>query len=253
MSEQVVVPNLRLGKKAAKFDRRTLRLATYIEKRKLPHVPLTHNLSSKTLKAIPHLGKMKNDKLGDCTCAALGHAFQTWSVYGGKPWTPTDAEIVEAYNLINGGVDQGAAMLDALQMARNVGIGGNTIYAYVAVDPLNHDQVRTAAFLFGGLYFGANLPVSAQDQLDKGQWEVTDGPAATPGSWGGHAINLVDYDKKGVTFVTWGALQKATWDWVARYCDECYAVLEEDWVGSDNRSPQGFSLSKLARDIKALT
>lgn len=246
----VVDPGRRLGKLAPKFDERTLRLARYIEKRKLPKVPATHNLSRKTLKAFRGvLGMMANDRYGCCTIAALSHEHQTWSAYGGKPWEPTPAEVIEAYNRVNGGVDEGAFMLDALNMARKVGIGGNTIYAYAAIDPTNRDQFKTAAFLFGGLYVGAMLPVSAQRQ---DVWDVGEGPAFAPGSWGGHAMNVVDYSPKGVTFVTWGELQRATWAWVERYVDEAYAVLEQDYVGDDRRSPQGFSLAKLAADLKGL-
>jgi hypothetical protein len=259
-SRAVIVPGHRLGKLPPKFDKRTLRLAAYIEKRKLPRVPQTHTLSKKTLAAFPDLGMMKNDMLGDCTVASFGHLYQTWSVFGGKPWRPTDTEIVEVYDRVNGGRDEGAAMLDVLNSVREVGIGmrpindaGATgrdrIYAYVAIDPQDHDQVRTAHFLFGGLYAGANLPRSAQDQK---VWDLVDGNGSEPGSWGGHAISVIDYRKKGLTFVTWGKLQLVTWEWWDRYVDEAYAVLEEDYLGDDNRSPQGFSLRKLADDLKGL-
>jgi len=246
----VIAPGRKLGKLPPKFDARTLRLAHYIEKRKLPKVPKTHNLSRKTLKAFPDLGMMNNDRLGCCTIAGLAHAEQTWSTYGGNPRRPTDEQIVEAYNRINGGEDSGAFMIDALKMARTVGVGGNPIYGFVSVHPYDHDQVRTALFLFGGLYVGAGLPYSAQDQK---VWDIGDGPSFAPGSWGGHTFNAVDFDAKGLTIVTWGALQRMTWAFWDRYVDECYAVLEQDYVGDDNRSPQGFSLSKLAADLKGLS
>lgn len=244
-----MVPGRRLGKRAAKFDKRTLRLAKYIEKRKLPKVPLTHTLSKKTLAAFPDIGKMKNDALGDCTCAGIGHAFQTWSAYGGEPWRPTDAQVVEVYDRINGGRDEGAAMLDALNSVRERGMGGNKIYAYVGIDPQNHDQVRTAHFLFGGIYAGANLPVNAQTQK---VWDFVPENGSAPGSWGGHAFNVIDYGKKMLTIVTWGELQKMTWEWWDRYVDEAYCILEEDYVGDDKRSPQGFSMKHLAADLKGL-
>lgn len=248
-SAAVLVEGRRLGKLPPKFDRRTLRLATYIEKRKLPKVPAAHTLSKKTLAAFPDLGMMRNDALGDCTCAGLGHAFQTWTTYGKAPWRPSDADVVALYDKVNGGVDEGANMLDVLNKARSEGIGGNKIYAFVAIDPLDHDQVRTAHFLFGGLYAGANLPVAAQTQK---VWDVTSGNGSEPGSWGGHAFNVTDYAKTTLTIVTWGETQKMTWEWWDRYVDECYAILEEDFVGADRRSPQGFSLTKLEADLKGL-
>ena len=225
-------------------------MARYLEKRRRPVIPKTHTLSRKTMKAFPELGMMLNDEIGLCTCAALAHMEQTWSTYGGEPRRPTDDQILEAYRRINGGVDEGAAMLDALKMARRDGIGGNRIYAFVAIDPQNHDQVRTAAFLFGGLYVGLMLPRSAQFQ---DVWEVSEGNGSEPNSWGGHAASVVDYSPKGLTIVTWGGLQRLSWEFFSRYCDEAFCLLEEDYVGSDNRSPQGFSLNKLAKDLEGLS
>jgi hypothetical protein len=246
----VIDSKRRLGKLPPKFDKRTLTLPGYIEKRRLPKVPKTHALSKKTLSAMGgRVGMMLNDVLGCCTIAALGHSHQAWSVYGGKPWRPTDDEIVEAYDRVNGGEDNGAYMLDVLNMARKEGIGGNRIFAYVSINPLNHDQVRTAHYLFGNLYFGANLPVSAQDQK---VWDVVEGNGSEPGSWGGHAMNAWDLTPTGLVVPTWGAMQRMTWAWWDRYVDECYTILEEDYVGEDKRSPQGFSLAKLAKDLKAI-
>jgi hypothetical protein len=37
-----------------------------------------------------------------------------------------------------------------------------------------------------------------------------------------------------------------------RYVDEAYAILEEDFLGADKKSPQGFSFKKLAADLKGL-
>src|SRR5678816_2355155 len=100
----------KLGKKAAKFDRRTLALAPYLEKRKLPKITLTHTLSKRTLLNFPDLGMMGNADHSDCTFAGLGHAEQVWSTYGDGPYRPTDAEILAAYFALTGGADDGLAM-----------------------------------------------------------------------------------------------------------------------------------------------
>jgi hypothetical protein len=247
----VVVPGMKLGKLPAKFDRRTIQMSDKIEKRKLPKIPLTHTLSKKTLVMFPKLGIMGNDDYGDCTFAAIGHMHQTWTTYGGKPWQPTDAEIIAAYLKHTGGRDEGANMLDVLKLMRNEGIAGNKIDAFVAISLLNHDQVRTAHFLFGGLYVGAMLPQSAQTQMGK-EWDVIEGNGAAPGSWGGHCMSVIDYTKRGPVVVTWGKLQKMTWAFWDRYFDEGFVVLEQGYIGDDKRSPQGFSMKKLADDLKSI-
>lgn len=251
---QVVVPNRRLGKKPPAYDPRTLRLARYIEKRKVPKVPQRHVLSKKTIAAFPTLGMMGNDALGDCTFASKGHAFQTWSTYGGQPWRPTDDQIREGYFATGDHQDTGRNMLEVLNYLRKTGIGGNKIFAFVAVDPKDHDQVRTAHYLFGGLDVGIALPVTAQKQTGAGKvWDyVPNVNGSEPNSWGGHDVNLEDTGAKELTVITWGELQRVTWAFWDRYVDECWAILEEDYVGADKKSPQGFSFAKLAADLKGL-
>ena len=54
----------------------------------------------------------------------------------------------------------------------------------------DHELVQTAAWLFGGLYIGLQMPLSAQKQVI---WDWTGSLAgpARPGSWGGHAVDVV--------------------------------------------------------------
>jgi hypothetical protein len=44
----------------------------------------------------------------------------------------------------------------------------------VRVDHTDHDQLRMAHYVFGGLKVCAGLPLSAADQIDRGlPWDVT--------------------------------------------------------------------------------
>jgi len=263
----VVVPGRRLGKLAPAFDKRTLRMAKYIEKRKLPKIPARHVLSKKTVRAFPTLGMMVNDALGDCTFASKGHAWQTWSTYGGVPWRPSDEAIKAAYFATGDHQDTGRNMLEILNYLRDTGLDGRKIYAFMAIDPKNHDQVRTAHYLFGGLDVGLSLPVTAQAQTGKGKvWDYLPGAnGSEPGSWGGHDVNLEDTlgperprstvagtSQAGLAIITWGELQRVTWAFWDAYVDECYAILEQDYLGTDGKSPQGFSFKQLADDLKGL-
>ena len=78
-----------------------------------------------------------------------------------------------------------------------------------------------------------------------------DGPDA-PGSWGGHAVDVVGYDEGGLTVVTWGALQRLTWAFWDRYCDEAWCVLSPDFL-TEGRSPQGFDVDALRHDLELVT
>lgn len=251
--EQIVVPQRRLGKLPPKFDKRTLRLASFVDLDTIAKPPVRHTLS-KHVVAHPGFsawGMMVNDLKGDCTCAGIGHARQVWTAYGSPILhTPSDESIIALYNEVNGGVDEGANMLDVLNkmLVSPTALENDTIIGFVAASAQNDRLTRLCHFLFGGVYVGVNLPQNAQDQK---VWELKPGNGEEPGSWGGHAIWMVDYDAFGPTYITWGALQKASWEWHRRYCDEQYGVLDDDWL-KVGRSPQGFRIRALKNAIDKL-
>lgn len=242
---------VKLGKKAAVHDPRTLRLANYLDLSLLPVLPASIDWSD----GISNWGMMLNDSLGDCTCAAAGHLMMLWSANDGKMFTPADADILAAYEAVGGykpsdaSTDNGAIEVDVLNFWTNEGIAGDKIAAYAYINAKNQHLVMAAVDLFGGCYVGVALPVSAQNQHP---WHITDGPDAEPGSWGGHAIPIVAYDEDGLTCITWGTKQKMTWDWFFKYCDEAYAILDSKWFGDDNTAPNHFNLAQLQSDLKAL-
>ena len=251
----------RLGKRAPRHDCRTLRLEKYLDLSALPPVPPARAWD----KGIANWGQMMNDRLGDCTCAAAGHAVQVWTANVGKELTVPDSAVLAAYEAAGGyvpghpGTDNGAVMLDVLNLWRKAGIGGHRIDAFADVQPFHQAMVKAAVDLFGGIYVGLNLPASAQDQVGSLWWTVSGG-AAAPGSWGGHCVQIVDYDftnpqpaNQTLTCITWGALQKMTWRFFARYCDEAYVVLSPDWATGTQNAPSGFNLAALEADLRLVT
>ena len=73
-----------------------------------------------------------------------------------------------------------------------------------------------------------------------------------PGSWGGHAVDVVRYDAAGLTIVTWGRLKGMTWSFWDRYCDEAYCILSRDFLDG-GRAPNGFDLDALRADLQLVT
>lgn len=249
---------LKLGKQVARHDPRTLLLASYATAA-LPTAPASFDLTSK----VPSWGMMENDQIGDCTCAAAGHLLMEWTANAGKKtFTPTDKQIVTAYSAITGynpttgANDNGAVEIDVLNFWRQSGIAGRKIGAYVALEPSNHAHVMDSVYMFEGCYIGMQLPISAQAQVQNHQpWSVPPGGTTgdgAKGSWGGHAVPVVAYDSRGVTVVTWGALQSMTWSFWEAYCDEAYAILSDDYLDGKKKSPQGFSMTQLHADLADL-
>lgn len=244
----------RLGKRAPRLDRRTFKLERYMPT--LP-APLDHvNWLSKP----QALGwpMMLNDSLGDCVCAAAGHMVEQWTAYASSPVVVPNSDILTMYEQVGGYVpgnsqtDQGCSMLDALNWWRKVGLGGRKILGYASVDTWNRPQFKNSVRLLGNVYLGVQLPLSAQGQS---VWQVpNEGPFGdgSPGSWGGHCIPVVSYDRTGLIVISWGQKLFMTWGFLHTYADEAYAVLSPDWIESTGLSPGQFNLPQLQADLGAL-
>lgn len=199
-----------------------------------------------------------NDNAGDCAYAAQANAEQTWASMLGRPFTLTTADVIAAYSKGTGyrpgdpSTDRGTVMANALDQWQTDGIGGRKIVGHVAVDYRNWAQVCLAQYLFGGVYFGAQLPISAQQP---GPWVGKTGQlsgADAPGTWGGHAIWAPTWTLGGDGIITWQRRQPADKQWWFNYVDECYAPLSVDWADLVVGAPNGIDFASLAADMVAI-
>lgn len=205
---------------------------------------------------------MLNFRLGICTFSAAGHQIQTWTqIANKKRVTVPDKELLEGYKVVGHYVpgkpetDGGCMMPDVLKYWRDTGIGGHKVEAWVNLEaPGDPDRAKTALWLFGGLYAGVNLPLSASDQWMTGlPWTFLKKTGrGLPGSWFPHAVNIVAAGPNWITCVTWGGLQTMSWNFWKNYCDECYPVLSNDWMTAAGPSPPGFDRDALVADMKEL-
>jgi hypothetical protein len=242
----------KLGKLPVRTDARTLRLARYVDRVRLPPPPASLDLTA----GVDDWPMYANDRIGDCTTAAAGHMIEVWTAEGrGRAVEIAEASVLHAFDRVKI-VDPltgeaGAVELDVLRDWRKHGIGGHRIGAYAAVALHDHQLTRTGAWLFGGLYIGLSLPLTARQQ---DVWDWTGSPVgdAAPGSWGGHAVDVVRFDDGGLTVVTWGALKQLTWSFWDHYCDEAYCILSSDFVAK-GEAPNGFDLATLKADLELVT
>jgi hypothetical protein len=118
-------------------------------------------------------------------------------------------------------------------------------------DPYVHndfEHIKQAIYLFGGMYVGLALPISAQNQET---WDVEiKSNDNQVGSWGGHAVQVLGYDAKTLTCVTWGKLKGMTWDFWHIYCDEAHALLMGDWMTFAGKD---FKLGDLQKELATVT
>ncbi len=212
--------NLKLGKTPKRDDKRTFKMRSYLPT--LPPVPAAIDWTGK----VPIWGMMLNDTIGICTIAAAGHADMTWTSNAQTAEIiPSDSDILAAYKAITGydpadpATDQGANELDVLNYWRKTGIAGRKIYAYAEVWIGNVDDIKAAVALFGGCYIGVQLPRSAMDAFQSNSvWDDVEDTDIV----GGHALWIAAYDDAGVTLITWGRQQRATWAWLLKYIEEAY-------------------------------
>ncbi len=241
----------KLGRKAIKTDSRTLKLGKYLTTG-LPAPPPTADWT----KGITSWGMMLNDTLSDCTIAGCGHAVQVWTANTGKEVTLPNASIEKYYEKWDGYVrgdpstDNGGIELDVLNDWKKQGFAGNTLTAFADPRPANLTEIRQSIALFGGVYIGLSLPVTAQNQE---VWDVVahGGANAKPGSWGGHSVFVPAYDQNGFTCITWGARKTMTLAFWNKYCDEAHTLLSQDWLSAKG-SPSGFNQAQLLADLKAI-
>jgi hypothetical protein len=244
-------PHVKLGRKAVKTDSRTLALARYLT----PALPAPPSAVDWT-KGITNWGMMLNDTLGDCTIAGCAHAVQVWTANNGGMVTVPDSTVEsyyekwDGYNPKDPSTDQGGAELDVLNDWRQQGFAGNALLAFADPRPANLTEVRQSIALFGGVYIGLSLPLTAQNQ---DVWDVVAGGGADAeaASWGGHCVFVPSYDQNGFTCITWGQLKTMTVAFWNAYCDEAHALLAMDWL-SVKGAPCGFDQAQLQADLKAI-
>lgn len=249
----------RLGKLPRRQDRRVPVLSAFCRAGQLAALPDAVDWA----RGVVSWPMMGNDRLGDCTAAALGHAVQLWTTHAQAPAVLTDEQVVAVYRATGGYVpgdpvtDRGAVCSEVLAwwVSRGLWVNPQRLEILTAYAVLEHAatwQVKASLAWLGGVYAGLALPLTAQDQT---MWDLppaSSGEAGLPGSWGGHCVLLAGYDPAGLICVTWGGVQRMSWAFWARYADEAYALLSRDWLDTRGISPEGLDIDGLQAAMAAV-
>lgn len=247
---------LALGKRPARANSVKLKFATYFDAAALPTPPLMFGKPW----LVTDWGVLANDTVGDCVWADAAHSVMLWTAEQGKPAMFSAASVLADYSAVTGyrpsypSTDQGTDMQVAASYRLKNGVqdfvgGRHKIDAYVALEPANLDQLALAAYLFGAVSIGIQLPASAFDQFDQAQpWN----PVTDSQNKGGHCITVVGRNSRGLFLaVSWGRLTAVTPAFLQTYMDEGIACLSLERMRG-NLSPQGFDEAALQADLKLL-
>jgi hypothetical protein len=205
-----------------------------------------------------------NDTYGDCVPAGCSHGdgVFTGNATGGSPVIFTATQVEAMYTGMSGGVfnpadptntDQGCDPLVALQWWQKNGLladGSHKIAGYLAVDPSNKVELRSAMALFENLFFCMDLPdawVNPTPSASGFVWDV----AGSPDPSNGHFVVGVGCNTTGIPFATWGMVGTLTYAAIAEYCadangGELYTVVSQDSIVKGmQKFPFGFNWTQI--------
>lgn len=209
---------------------------------------------------IPILG---NSKCGDCVWATMAHLQNNMQrgVGGDAAVTPfSEKSVIGDYSAETGyngskESDKGTLMSDGASYWRKTGIADEAgrrhqVSAYVSMRIHDIGELYQAAFDFGGIALGVQLPQSAMDQFTNRQpWSrVANSPIL-----GGHAIALVGRNSHGHAVIeTWDGLTAATPEWLLDYADESLAFLNLSYLDARGINPRGYDRAQLEAKLAGL-
>lgn len=249
---------LALGKLPPREDPRTLRLSTY----------LTATLPTPTRifgfgELYGDWGMLGNDRYGDCVFAGAAHETMMWNrLRGGKDVPMSATQTLLDYSDVTGfdpkdpSSDQGTYVIDAMRYRKATGVRDakgtrHKIAAYLSIDPKNFSLLVQAAFVFGAVGIGFEVPDTIWEQWSNGEyWDVVDPDAPIDG---GHYVPVVGSrnSQARVTILTWGRRWQMTKRFYETYNDEAWAMLSEEQL-RDGTGIHGLNLEQLKADLAAL-
>jgi len=255
------------GRRPMDRRRRRLTLERYLDPRTplrcggLPVVALTQDVDRAS--AVGSWPMYLNDQLGDCTIAAMGHMYGAWSQYAtASEALFADSTIEGTYSRVGGYVpgdpstDGGCVMQAVLHDQKIHGMADTSgrvhkVAGYAALgNPADEELLGQVLDVFGSVYVGINVQQAMEEEFSRGLPWGWDPGAPTIG---GHAICLQRRLGAGdapLEYVTWGALQPATFAFQAGAAEEAWAVVTEDWLNANGTTVEGLDLQQLLADMR---
>lgn len=246
----------KLGKLPATPNRVAFKLSQFANSDVLPTPPASHN---NTALVTAPWGMLGNDQYGCCVFAGAAHETMLWNSEAKNIVEFSDHAVLSDYTTVTGfnpnepWTDAGTNMSDAAEYRRRTGVidaNGNRhkVAAYLAIEPGNLDELKLANFLFGAVGIGIVVTSAQQDQFAAGQpWDVDENSQIE----GGHYVPIVAYDADFFYVVTWGQIQKATYNFIQKQMDEGLVYLSEEALTA-SKSLEGFDDTTLKQYLAEL-
>jgi hypothetical protein len=253
------MPELKLGKQPAAPAATDFKFASFAATITLPSVPSRFGHGG----AYPDWKMLGNDLYGDCVWAGAAHEHMLLNkVINRVDVAFDDDAVLSDYAATTGfdpddsSTDKGTNVHDALSYRRNTGIVDSAgkrhkIGAYVALKTKDWQHLVQAAYIFGAVGVGFEMPTSALPQFDAREpWDVVAGTKIK----GGHYVPVVGsiHASDQATAISWGRRQIFTRRFYERYNDEAWAYVTPEQLRSDGTGLHGFDVEKLKKFLSAL-
>jgi hypothetical protein len=253
------MPKFKFGKQPAAPRPKDLAFSTFAATIKLPAVPSRFGHGG----AYSDWKMLGNDVYGNCVWAGAAHEHMLLNkVINHVDVAFDDGAVLSDYAAGAGfdpndpSTDNGTNVHDALSYRRNTGIVDaagqrHKIGAYVALSPKDWQHLEQAAYIFGVVGVGFELPNSAQPQFDAHEpWHRVAGAKHD----GGHYVPVVGsvHSSDQATAITWGRRQVFTKDFYEHYNDEAWAYVTPEQLRGDGTGLHGFDVEKLNKYLSAL-
>jgi hypothetical protein len=243
---------VRFGKRRAKRDARNLKFAAILGAPVALPAEYDFDVGHQGIPT-PMFG---NDSYGDCVIAGRAHQTLRFEKAEQKKLIHiTNQEVLREYFDETGGVDSGLVVLDSLKLWRKRGwLAAKRRYkvkAFAQIDPRSQTEVKRAAFMDIGVGLGFSLPNAALPQFHAGKpWEVVGGQDGKPNPRNGHYVYVPGYTKHGPVCVSWGRKQQMSWPFLAKYCDEAYAIIDALNSSKKKRALDGKKLDAFLANLR---
>jgi hypothetical protein len=200
-----------------------------------------------------------NDQFGDCVAVTwANNRYLITKFLAEHGYYPSVAQVFELYKTQNPNFrpdpdnpveDNGMVIQYCLDYLRKTGgPDGVKAVAFAEVDTNNLEEIRAAAAIFGGLWYGVSVSAANQDQFNLGRpWDYVRGSR----NLGGHAILGPGYDPD-IRFVTWAEETEFTENFIRNQMGEAWVVIWPEHFGT-KAFQQGVDLAALKAAYKDLT
>jgi hypothetical protein len=240
------------GKAPAKRDHRNIDLLDVL--RKTFPVPAEYDVDDKHKNIPIPPPTYRNPPDNNCVIAGRAHQTLRFELVEQKRLIDiTDADVELEYKKQTGGdKNKEIETLDSLNLWQKRGwdVAGQHFRIEGFAEIKNRTDIevmKRAIYAFTGIGVGFFLPDSAESQFNNGEpWDLTRDKAD---GQRGHYVYVSGYTKYGPVCITWGRKQQMSWEFLAKYSDEAYAIFDQT---DTPEKKQNFDEEKFKKLLAAL-